>query len=351
MPFDTSLPTNLPSIFDRADGLTYGLGGVAEAPGSMMMNTAMDGSTSGVGDYVPFFYEMSDSPEVESAEQSTIVHKFHCDYESAQIYMVTNPRGTYLTDTFGDVSRVLSTKITPVPKTGMRGVILTITSEGQYPLFPNPPDEFDIETVELNPALEKHPRYAILTYNQRWLVRNADVADNPEYVQQYKNIISAPLPNTNFPAAPIGNTQQSASLEMLYKKFKGEDSFYLAGYKITWSQYYWYPQILNPGGYIEDPVSQGGLPAYFWSTNGQTDGTNIFSQTTTHNANMYPQPTLNPPYGLSWLRQADTIHLQRTWWRLTRSWIGGPLGQWDNQLYNPVNQPYQSGINQGVVVN
>src|ERR1039458_6551990 len=127
----TSLPTIGPaSIFDRADGITPGLGGIAEAAGSIKMNTAT-GNTPGSSGWVPFWYEMSDSPEIESAEQSTIVHKFNCDYGTATIYMITNPRGTYLTDQYGSTSRVLSTRITPVPRTGMRGVIFTVTSEGR----------------------------------------------------------------------------------------------------------------------------------------------------------------------------------------------------------------------------
>ncbi len=347
MPIQDSLPTRqIPSIFDRADGVTPGAGGIEEAPGSVLVNSA-----GGVG---AFFYETSDSPEVESAEQSTIVHKFHCDYDTAQIYMLTNPRGTYLTDQYGDVSRVLSTKISPIPHTGVRAVVLTVTSEGQYPLFPNPPDEFDIETVEINPVASKHPRYAIMTYNQKWFVRQAANTDNLDQTNNYINQISKPIGPTNklYPAsAPVGTSQQSASLELLYKQFKGEDTFYMAGYKVTWSQYYWYPQYLNPGGYIEDPVYGGGLPAYFWSDNGLPTGHNIFAETTTYNQNMYPQPTLNPPYGLSWLRQADTIHLQRTWWRLTRSWVGAPLGHWDNEWYNKATQLYQASIDQGSVVN
>ena len=156
---NTSIPTgNIPSSFDRADGSTPALGGVAEPNGALKINTANGNTPSNQG-FVPFFQEMSDSPTVESGEQSTIVHKFACDYVTAQNYMITNPRGTYLTDTLGNTSRVLSTQITPYPRTGMRGCILTVTSEGQYPLFPNPPDEFDIETVELNPDIDKHPRY------------------------------------------------------------------------------------------------------------------------------------------------------------------------------------------------
>jgi hypothetical protein len=354
MPTKPSLPTGGPaSIFDRADGSTSVLGGVSEAAGSMKINTA-DGNTpsqgiANTGPFVQFWYEMSDSPTIESGEQSTIVHKFNTDYNTAVTFMIANPRGTYMTDSQGNTSRVLSTQITPVPRTGMRGVIFTVTSEGCQPLFPNPPDEFDIETVELNPALEKHPRYSDLTYQMRYVVRNADIVDNLNLGQQYKNIV-------NTITSSLGGTplQQKEAQELLFKKHKGEDSFYLAGYKIAYSQYFWFPQILNPGGYIEDPVSGGGLPFYYWSDTGKVDGTNIFSETATHNTNLYPPfldtPLDEPPYGLSWLRQADTMHLNRTWYKVTKTWIGGPIGQFDNELYNRNIQPYQISENSGSIL-
>jgi len=354
MPMPTnSIPTLAPPcIFDRADGTNPLYGGVPDADGSIKINTAY-GNTPGAGGYVPFFQETSDSPEIESGEQSTIVHKWNCDYYTAQIYLIAYQRGTYMVDSQGNNCRVLSTRITPVPRTGMRGVILTITSEGSQPLFPNPPDEFDIETVELNPSLEKHPRYAALTYRQRYLVRNSNVSDDVDVSQTYKNAISQ-ISSSNSPYSGSSQQQQEAQ-ELLFKKHKGEDSFYLTGYKITLSQYYWFPQGINPGGYIEDPVSQGGLPAYFWSTNGTTSGTNIFAGTAQFNQNLYPPSGSAPPtafpYGLSWLRQADTLHLNRTWWRLTRSWIGAPLGVWDNELYNRVFQPYQTNEYSGSVIN
>ena len=236
----------------------------------------------------------------------------------------------------------------------MRGVILTVTSEGQYPLFPNPPDEFDVETVELNPALEKHPRYGALTYNQRFLVRNANLVDDKNLQQQYENLllnVSASSP-PGTPATTIA-LQITQSQEMLFKQHKGEDSFYLAGYKITYSAYFWLPQFINPGGYIEDPVSQGGLPYLYWSTTGMNNPQNsVFAKTAVYNQNLYAPSfatgsLTTPPFGLSWLRQADTLHLNRTWWKLTKTWIGGPIGVWDNELYNQALAPYQTKETQG----
>lgn len=331
-------PTGIPSGFDRATGGDNG--GTPELPGAIKLNYA-GGNASGPGGYVPIFEEYSDSPEIEISEQATIVHRFHCDYYTGQTLLNSNPRGTLLVDSGGNVTRVLSTKLIPIAKTGARECTLTVTCEGIT--FGNPPDEFNVQSYDLNPTLENHPRYSALTYGERYIVGQAQTIGNgADYSQQFKNIIM------NF-SSSVDQTQnhQGQALELLYKKQRGEDSFYFSGYKVTWSQYYFNPQILNPGCYIEDPVSQGGLPVYFWSTNGQTDGPNIFENTTDYNQNMFPVPSSGPPWGLSWLRQADTQDLQRTWYKITRTWIGANLGQWDLQLYSPTVQPLQTSQTQG----
>jgi len=81
MPQLTSLPIKLASIFDRADGSSPTLGGIAEPLESIKINDAYN--TIGANGETIFFYELSDSPQIESAEQSTIVHRFHCDYLTA----------------------------------------------------------------------------------------------------------------------------------------------------------------------------------------------------------------------------------------------------------------------------
>lgn len=336
------IPVNgLPSGFDRATGGING--GTPEIPGSIGLNYA-GGNTVGPAGYVPIFEEYSDSPEVEIGEQATVVHKFHCDYYTGQLIINTYNRGVIQTDSAGNVTRVLSTKLTPIPKTGTRECNVTVTSEGLS--FGNPPDEFNVQSVDLNPAVEKHPRYSALTYGERLIVGQAETVGNgPNYAQQWKNLIM------NF-SSSIDQAQnnQGQALELLYKKQRGEDSFYFSGYKIVWSQYFWLPPTLNPGCYIEDPVSEGGLPAAFWSTDGTGNlQTSIFAQTEAYNQNMFPTNLVTNqfPFGLSWLRQADTIDLQRTWYKITRSWIGANLGQWDAQFYSSFIQPLQTDPAQG----
>jgi len=358
-PSVTSFP---PSTFDFASGIGTQPGtpipkpipGVAGMTNNcIMINNA--GTLIPVDASVGVFEEYSDSPTIESSEQSTIVHRFYADTITAQSVLLANPRGSTFVDSQGYYSRVVNSSMQPIPRTGHVLWNLNITSEamgsngaglpnGDYYGFSTQPDEFSVDVVEINPAIEKHPRYSILSYLDRWNVRNADVSDNIDYANLFKQQI-----------LNLGNSPEaSASLELLYKKHKGEDSFYMGGYKITWSTYFWYPPSagINPGGYIEDPIFAGGLPYQFWSTNGTNDiQTNIFFLAQQNNLNMYPFPALQWPYGISWLRQMDSLVLVRTWFKLTRSWLGAPLGTWDFDLYGSPPTPLQANETAGSYAN
>lgn len=338
-----------PSTFDRADGNSFYLYPGTPAPaGAIKLNYGGSLGTNPYGDPI-IFEEYSDSPEIESGEQSTIVHKFHCDRYTAEQMILANPRGTLLVDSTGlFFSRVLTSKISPIARTGAKEWMLIITCESLS--FGTPPDEFDIEIVELNPPAEKHPRYASLSYYQRNIIRGADVSDDQAVAQSYKDLISTFSSSVN-PA----QDQKGQAKELLFKKEKGEDSFYLSGYRVSWSTYFYAPVTINPGGYMEDPVLEGALPYQFWAVGGDIGNGSIFQETTLLNPNVYPTFVDEPPYGLSWLRYTDTLHLQRTWFKLTRTWVGAPLGHWDNEWYNVSNgqaqplqtEPSQGGLNLG----
>lgn len=275
--------------------------------------------------------EYNDSPVIEIGEQSTIVHTYKCDPSTAQLLLINNQRGQILTDSQGYIYRVLTSRSERIDKGNACKV--TITSEAQ---FNPPPEEFTIEPVELNPSLDKHARYGNLTYKDRYIVRQANINDNADLAQQYTNA----LVNITNP------TELQQAKELLLKRHKGQDSFYLAGWKITWSKYFWTPQILNPGGYIEDPVVEGGVPYYFWSDDGTPDGNNIFAFASDINPNMFPENNLGPT-NTSWLRQGDQLSLQRTWWRLSMTWIGCSIGHWDFQTYTADPLPYQTSDTDG----
>lgn len=329
---------DIPAIYDWADGQGDNYGTPAPAG---LMNAGGKIGTNTAGFLQFALEEASDSPTIEVAEQATITHRFiGVNYTFGQFLQQAYPRGSLMTDNNGNESVVLSTNLQRTK--GGIFANFTIVSEGQAPLFSNLPDEFSIEPIELNPALEKHPRYQDLTYKDRYTVRAAgQQLQNPDVSQTYKNAIDA----ISDPLA-----QQEAQ-ELMYKMRSGTDSFYLSGYKVVWSQYFWKPQIINPGGYIEDPVYEGALPVFFWSTTQDVSGENIFKDTTQFNGNMYyPDQGTAPPWGLTWLRQMDQVGWQRTQWKVTRTWIGATISQWDNELYNPEDQPFQTSENQGALM-
>jgi len=114
---------------------------------------------------------------------------------------------------------------------------------------------------------------------------------------------------------------------------------------MVWSQYFWYPPIIDPGGYITDPFFHGAIPPYFWSQTGLAsdpkDPTDIsiFANFAKINKQFYdPQHTGKTE--ISWLRMSDQIDFQRTWFRATHIWLGAPYAHWDADIYSRDDSPY-----------
>ena len=346
---------NIPVFYERADGGQSSPLGTPTPSENVLINYV-----GNVGNgQVSVFEELSNSPHIEFGEQCTITHQWYVDYMTGILLQQQYQRGAYIEDngmlginqnntpgqppdlqTGINVCRVLSTDLVPLDRTNTNVCLFTMVSEGTS--FGVPPEEFQIETVELNPVAEKHPRYSALSYYQRNIIRNTDVSDYQDVQQTWQNQISS-IPSNDVQM----QNQQGQAYELLFKKQKGEDSFYMSGYKLTYSQYFWAPQTINPGGFIQDPTSV--VPAYYLTT---PNGNSIFYQSVNPNPNLFITVNgLNPqyqtsltqfPYGLSWLRQTDTQVLNRTWWKLTYTWLGAYLGHWDNEWYNPSGlQPLQ----------
>lgn len=297
-----------------------------------------------------FFNEMPNSPAVELSEQATIAHKFVCDYQTGQVVLAASPRGTILTDSAGNVSRVLSTRLDH-----LRGDAAMVTQTAEGVSFSVPPDEFDIEVLEFNPAIQKHPRYCGLNnadplgkYSAWQIFALLQQAVNQQlngafqiYLNNAFGLLGVPQSGTNSVTFPTASSPilAQAALELYNKMLKGEETFYLAGFRVRFSTYDFNPQNVDPGGRIEDPVSSGALPFFFWSNDGTGNpGTNIFTALA---STVSPQFYAN---GISWLREADSQSYQRTWFRKTQSWIGGPaggsfpngytfVGHWDTDIY------------------
>jgi hypothetical protein len=285
--------------------------------------------------------ELPESPEIEFGEQATFRHSFKSDQNTDLSLASSMPRGSYMRDSVGNIYKVLSTNLNR-----QRGDfwVFSVTSEAVS--FNNPPDEFHVQTVELNPEIEKHPKLwpivgngvDINPYNL-----NADgtkitqgVSTGPEIVQKIQSAANA---ISSAGAADIKSTMNALTIpdasvldlavNFLYPRYqRNETTFYLAGFKVVWSSYYWLPPLMDGGGYINDPVTQGGLPPFFWSSDGSasSDSNILLARAKQTNPVIYGK-------GLSWLRLADELNYERTWFHLTRTWIGGPLGNWDKKLY------------------
>jgi hypothetical protein len=260
---------------------------------------------------------------------------------------------------------------------------VAVTSEGLS--FYIPPDEFLCEPVLINPAAQKHPRYAPLQQKFLTFVSPAPAAGYAPFfplntINQAVIYLSLTQGNTATAAlqndanwyvdtGPDGGQRissgpdliaKASALELLKKLRRGEDTFYLAGYKVTYSTFAYLPQDYDPGGRLEDPTTEGGLPPQFWQ---DANGENSFLELT---RSLSPQFYQN---GITWFREADSQIYQRTWWRKTRTWnmapAGGPIvlssngvsatyqwyGQWDREWYTPETPgspdypPYDTDLN------
>jgi hypothetical protein len=135
----------------------------------------------------------------------------------------------------------------------------------------------------------------------------------------------------------------AAAQELIGKLWRMEDTPPVSGLELTWTEYYFRPPLLNLGGYIEDPIYQAspGLPDYFYSPdNPPSTGDTIFDGLSYYNPQVY---SATGNYGggtrISWLRDADVLEYQRTWFRVTRRWLGAPVGAWDADIFSRGNRP------------
>lgn len=337
-----------PSGFDRATG-TNGQPGTPTPEGAVTYQPSPT-----------FLEELPESPKVEWGEHITFVHTFKCDQDTALNIQLTNYRGVQLEDSGGFTSTVLTCLVLE-----QKGdyCIVEITSEGTF--YP-PPDEYSLEFCEFNPSIFLHPSYAAIANYTPELGTNegnnigpqligaiTQAANSPNFAQsQDQSGVIGGLLNGTGTDVNTGTTEEQAldmANALVAKLQRGESTFYLAGMRVTWAEYFFQSTEddglpgFNPGGYIEDPVYQGGLPPYFWSSNGTSAGQNtLISLASQINPTIYPPVDAGKnQYTISWLRQADHIQFERVWFKYTHSWIGGPIGNWDSDLYPTSTAPFQ----------
>lgn len=348
-----SFTTFPPSGLDRADG-------TGDFPGTPTPDNAISRQiATELNDAGTYFEESPDSPQFNFGEQGTIKHDFECDPDTFFQLIPLIQRGQITTDSYGDVSKVLESSATY--SKGNRYKV-SVTSEGLN--WGIPPDEFDVQPQDINPDLMKHPRY-------NYGPAGANTATGYGLTAQMKQAIRFIInQNTNYMGASgfnmifngagivgpggvikMSTTQQQMAWEIIQKYYRGEDTFYLPALVVTYSSYYYSPQPLCPGGFLDDPIfssSGASVPYFFWSI----DGTDDPSNTNNILQNIEEQDQWNLwSNGVTYLRKADTFQYARTWFKLTQTWVGAPTGPedqnnqtyifWDPDLYK--NPPTELG--------
>ena len=179
-----------------------------------------------------------------------------------------------------------------------KGAVATLEIDYESISGQLPPDEPDLQRENLQPHIERHPMFAALDpIKDIGLVQQAFAA--------YQASGQATAQN-QFAASPNADLCQ----KLFEKLRRGFETYYLAGSHYVWNQYYLPGEIpsLSNGGYTQAP---GG-----------------------------PYTGLLPA-NVQWLREADSLSqgqysplggIQK----VTRSWIGGPNGWWDPDIYPAV---------------
>lgn len=361
--------TVMPNGFSRADGLGADVRpGTATPSGSVIIRGASDADS----EETTVLEEYPDSPEIERGEQATITHRMRTGWTDALTRIESLYRGVLQEDQFGNLSAILSAKITH-RKGGMAD--LDVVSEGR---FDPPPDEFEVNPVELGVNIIKHPRYfyalqgdtpdeSIL--NQMVIRKLQDYFENTTSTQR-DSIAFQIWASLTFPGTVVGGYATSdgatvatdyngdvvpvetitgtdmakrAALEIISKYWRGTETPYIVGIEISWSSYYFLPVEMNLGGYVEDPVLDAvpQLPTEFISTVEPADPNyNIFSFIAEWNPQSYSESGLiDGDLSISWLRKADRLQKNRLVYKITRTWWGSPVGFWDEELYTRNDRP------------
>ncbi len=345
-----------PAGFDRADGSERSGGGNfpgTATPADLVVTRTANGSAQ-------YIEELPDSPTIERGEQTTCVHSYRCDPETAKSIIQFTSRGDIQMDSDGLLWKVLTSRMS-YAKGG--SAVVTITSEytGSTGLIQldTPPDEFTIDVIEFNPALMKHPRYSPIKLKNKYKIQKLVNSGDILKILDLENTVAF-----NSDVEP-GSTEGLAMQELICKLRKGIDSFYLAGFRVNYSVYSNFPQLMNPGGYVENPIDSALIPYYFTSQDQTPDGQSIFDMTDGNGDPLYPMMygatdgdgNLDP---LTWFRVSDTQTYQRTWFKQTRSWIAAPGGgdvnigdepfnwfsTWDEDIYSKSFGGYETRENQ-----
>lgn len=205
----------IPVGINTADGVTV----LPVQPSGSSGTPVVVGTVLPTMDY--FFYgtdiqESPGSPTIERAEQCTCQHTMEMNFTTGLGYWSQMGRGTIVSDTAGNIWRILSTSIKRT-----RALMCELSYSMESISFDSPPDDFSLNEVSLDLNIIKHPRYAwalnpYVTDSSTFQM----VGDTPIYYTQIKEAIIRMIQNyTDSPFYPseaqVQGLIQSNILSML----------------------------------------------------------------------------------------------------------------------------------------
>lgn len=372
------------------------------------------------------------SPVIERGVQCTAQHTFKCTYSQGVSILGQLGMGTIVVDSAGLFWRVLTATVQADSESKGNSAKLITVSECLS--LDTPPDEFQVNSVDLGIDIIKHPRYFPNLYptdaelmNLTGQIKETIIRaiqtyrDSPFFPTaatlyglingQVNNIIAAGLgngtfvitiPNPNFrpqfsfqadlsirdgsvaivptaAATSDGQTNDTtipvavnaatvstfydkdsislaiaAAQEIITKLWRMEDSPYMPGVEVKYSQYTFLPPYLEMGSKLQDPTFI--IPAYFIQPDRPLSelpprgggppsppppiGDNIFVPNALLNPQDYSADgTVTGTTQISWLRKCDEIQYERTWFKRTQTWVGSAIGYFDKQIYSANERP------------
>jgi hypothetical protein len=246
--------------------------------------------------------ETPDSGNLVLGERTMLKRVFEGTYVNCLNSVIA--RGTFGTGT------MLGWVVTSCEVASFRGARgrLTVSWEpgGAFATMPLPCPDFSLESIELYPRTERH-----------WLFNQTStgVSDLADITIEMVSLVYAAVHGATKEARAAARAQVYAypdsdqsdlGVVLLDKLRKGEETYYLAGQKYSWWYFSYTPPPLSLGGIIMPPDGPGALP------------------------------TALPP-GLSWLRLADSmapVGVNGSQFKVTKTFMGGPAGHWDSDLYS-----------------
>ena len=236
--------------------------------------------------------ETPESGKVTFGERIGYVQQFAGRYNDAVTFASAHFRGSQWVVTIGLMSAVVFVNDATV--THDKGGRALVTVNYDAATFTGgtgtglPPDEFALTPIELNPALERNDYFATLTQDE---IKKARASYNSATESGGTGVDST-----------ITTLARSALIQSLIAKWtRGTDSFYMAGMSFQHTMYFSYAPNGYRGGVLQQPY--GAFAGYVSGA------------------------------GLQWLRRADEVVWSNGLWKLMRTWIGGPNGYWDTDLY------------------